>query len=69
MPSAKIQIKEHGYLEINRTNIQWEIVKPCTLWMDSNSLMIVESFTMFEGAVIVICNGGVLTIGKNSYMN
>lgn len=68
-PSAKIQIKEHGFLEINRTNIQREIVKPCTLWMDSNSLMIVESFTMFEGAAIVICNGGVLTIGKNSYMN
>lgn len=22
LPSAKIQIKEHGYLEINRTNIQ-----------------------------------------------
>ena len=23
LPSAKVQIKEHGYLEINRTNIQW----------------------------------------------
>ena len=37
--------------------------------MDSNSLMIVESFTMFEGAAIVIVNGGVLTIGRNTYMN
>lgn len=69
LPSAKIQIKEHGYLEINRTNIQRESVKPCTLWMDSNSIMVVESFTMFEGAAIVIVNGGVLTIGRNTYMN
>lgn len=69
LPSAKIEIKEYGYFDINKTNIQNEIVKPCKLLLDSNAKMIVEGFTMFEGAAIVIVNGGVLTIGRNTYMN
>lgn len=66
---SKILIKECGFLEINRTNIKREKVKPCTLWIDEESTLVIDSFTMYEGAAIVICKGGQLSIGRNSYMN
>lgn len=67
--SAQIFLHEKGYLDINVLNIKRSMVKPCTLWLGENSSLFCKGFTMYEGASIVVCNGGKLSLGKNSYMN
>jgi acetyltransferase-like isoleucine patch superfamily enzyme len=67
--SARIELVEHGYLEINALNIKRKKIKPCTLWMGNNARLLSKGFTMYEGASVVILDGATLSIGKNSYMN
>ena len=67
--SAVIELPEKGYLDINVLNIKRDKPRPCTLWMDENSKLISNGFTMYEGASIVVIKGGVLSLGRNSYMN
>ena len=67
--SATITLPENGYLDVNVLNIQRDKIRPCTLWMDENTQLISNGFTMYEGAAIVIIKGGKLSLGHNSYMN
>lgn len=66
---ATIFLPEKAYLDINAINIKRERVLPCTLWLGNNAKLESHGFTMYEGASIVIFEGGSLTLGKNSYMN
>lgn len=67
--SANIVLSEQGYLDINVLNISRDKVNTCTLWMSENSQLLSKGFTMYEGACIVLLNGGCLELGHNSYMN
>lgn len=67
--SAVLELQENGYLDINVLNLKRKKVTPCTLWLDENSHLISNGFTMYEGATICVLKGGYLTLGKNSYMN
>lgn len=67
--SSTIILQEHGYLDINVVNLKRNVVKPCTLWVGANSTIISRGFTMYEGAAIVVVDGGKLILGRNSYMN
>lgn len=67
--SAKISILPNGYLNINVLNIKRNKIKPCTLWLSNNANLESKGFTLYEGAAIVVCEGGKLILGKNSYMN
>ena len=67
--SSNIILPEHGYLDINVVNLKRNVVKPCTLWVGANSTIISRGFTMYEGAAIVVVDGGKLILGRNSYMN
>lgn len=67
--SAKIDLSEHGFLEINALNIKRKKIQPCTLWMGENARLSCKGFTMYEGASVVILDGAALSIGKNTYMN
>lgn len=67
--SSTIILQEHGYLDINVVNLKRNVVKPCTLWVGDNSTIISRGFTMYEGAAIVVVDGGKLILGRNSYMN
>lgn len=67
--SAEIKLPEQGYLDINVLNIKRDKIRPCTLWMGDNSQLISKGFTMYEGAAVVVIEGGTLTLGRNSYMN
>ncbi len=67
--SAGIELPEKGYLDVNVLNIKRDKPRPCTLWLDENAKLISDGFTMYEGASIVIIKGGVLSLGRNSYMN
>ena len=67
--SSSIILGEKSYLEINQINIKRTRIKPCTLWLGENSSLESLGFTMYEGASIVVLDGGVLKLGKHSYMN
>lgn len=67
--TATIELPERGYLDINVLNLKRRRVTPCTLWLDENSLLTSNGFTMYEGASICVLKGGHLMLGKNSYMN
>ena len=67
--TAKIIIHPYSYLNINVLNIKRNKIKPCTLWLSNNSYLESKGFTLYEGAAIVVCDGGKLILGKNSYMN
>ena len=67
--SAKIVLPENSYLYINEVNIQRKKVMPCTLWIGEDGVLESRGFTMYEGAAIVVANGGRLQLGRNSYMN
>lgn len=67
--SANIILPDRGYLDINVLNIKREKARPCTLWMSEDSKLYSKGFTMYEGASIVLLNGGSLELGRNSYMN
>lgn len=67
--SSSIVLGEKSYLEINQINIKRTRIKPCTLWLGENSCLESRGFTMYEGASIVILDGGRLTLGRGSYMN
>lgn len=67
--SATITLPENGYLDVNVLNIQRDKIRPCTLWMGENTQLVSNGFSMYEGAAIIIVNGGKLTLGHNSYMN
>lgn len=67
--SATITLPENGALDINMLNIKRDKIRPCTLWMGDNSQLISKGFSMYEGAAIVVVDGGKLTLGHNSYMN
>ncbi len=67
--SATITLPEKGALDINVLNIKRDKIRPCTLWMGENAQLISKGFTMYEGAAIVVVDGGKLTLGHNSYMN
>lgn len=67
--SANVVLPEQGYLDINVLNIKREKVHPCTLWMSENSKLQSNGFTMYEGSSIVLLDGGLLELGRNSYMN
>lgn len=67
--SATITLPENGSLDINVLNIKRDRIRPCTLWMGENTQLISKGFTMYEGAAIVVVDGGKLTLGHNSYMN
>lgn len=67
--TAKIVLQEKGYLDINVLNIKREKIHPCTLWLGERSVLTSYGFQMYEGAAIVLVEGGRLTLGHNSYMN
>ena len=67
--SSSIILREKAYLDINQINIKRPRVKPCTLWLGENSCLESHGFTMYEGASIVVLEGGRLTLGRSSYMN
>ncbi|MBQ0087738.1 MAG: acyltransferase [Prevotellaceae bacterium] len=67
--TATIELPERGYLDINVLNLKRRRVTPCTLWLDENSLLTSNGFTMYEGAAICVLKNGHLTLGRNSYMN
>lgn len=68
--TALLNLDERAHLGINVLNLQRERVQPCTLWIGENSTMDVHGyFEMYEGAAIVVCDGGHLELGNNSYMN
>lgn len=68
--SAELILDERSYFGINVLNIKRAKITPCTLWLGDNTRMDVHGrFFMYEGAAIVICNGGHLEIGNNTYMN
>lgn len=68
--TAKIELEENSHLEINRVNIKRKKVKPCTLWLGKESVLHCNgSFTMYEGAAIVVLDKGLLEVGNSSYMN
>lgn len=67
--SAKIVIQEHGYLDVNAINIKRKRVRPCTLWLGKGAQFDSGGFTMYEGASVVVLDGGHLKVGRNSYMN
>lgn len=67
--TARIILPEKAYLNINEINIKRRRVIPCTLWMGENAQIESRGFTMYEGARIVVLNGGSLILGKSSYMN
>ena len=67
--SAMITLPEKGALDINVLNIKRDRIRPCTLWVGENAQLISKGFTMYEGAAIVVVDGGKLTLGHNSYMN
>lgn len=67
--SAIITLPEHGGLDINVLNIKRDMTRPCTLWMGENAQLHSKDFMMYEGAEIVVLDGGKLSLGSNSYMN
>ena len=67
--SSSIILNDKSYFGINQINIKRAKVKPCTLWMGENSCLESRGFTMYEGAAIVVFEGGKLTLGRHSYMN
>jgi len=67
--SATITLPEHGGLDINVLNIKRDMTRPCTLWMGENAQLHSKDFMMYEGAEIVVLDGGKLSLGSNSYMN
>lgn len=68
--TALLNLDERAHLGINVLNLHRAKVQPCTLWLGENSRMDVRgSFDMYEGAAIVVCDGGHLELGNNSYMN
>lgn len=68
--SAKLTLNEGAYLGINMLNLKREDLLPTTLYLSSNSRMMCKgSFTMYEGACVVVLDGGNLEIGNNTYMN
>ena len=67
--SARIELPERGYLDINVLNIKRDKIRPCTLWMGENATLVSSGFSMYEGAAIVVLDGGRLVLGRNSYMN
>ena len=67
---ARVILDKHAVLEINQVNIKRKKIKRCTLWLGKNSIMHCKgSFTMYEGASVVVLEGGHLTVGDNTYMN
>lgn len=68
--TATLQLYENSSLSINVLNLNRDILLPTTLYLSANSKMICKGhFTMFEGACVVVLDGGKLDIGNNSYMN
>lgn len=68
--SSMLTLDELAHLGINILNLKRDKIQPCTLWLGKNSQMDVHGhFDMYEGAAIVICDGGHLEVGNNSYMN
>lgn len=67
--SARIIIQEHGSLDVNALNIKRRRVRPCTVWLGKGARFDCGGFTMYEGASVVVLDGGCLTVGHNSYMN
>ena len=67
--SARIELPEKGCLDINVLNIKRNKIRPCTLWMGEKTTLVSNGFSMYEGAAIVVLDGGRLVLGRNSYMN
>ena len=67
---ASLVLGENSSLSINVLNLKRDILLPTTLYLSGDAKMICNGhFTMYEGACIVVLNGGKLEIGNNSYMN
>jgi acetyltransferase-like isoleucine patch superfamily enzyme len=67
--SARIELPERGYLDINVLNMKRDKIRPCTRWMGEKTTLVSGGFSMYEGAAIVVLDGGRLVLGRNSYMN
>lgn len=67
--SARITLPENGYIDINVLNVKREKTRPCTLHLGDNATLVSTGFTMFEGAAIVVGEGAMISLGRNSYMN
>lgn len=68
--TATITMLPNSYLRINDINIKRRKVQHATLWLDKNATLICNgSFTMYEGACIVVMENACLEIGNNTYMN
>ncbi len=68
--SAIIELDEDSHLGINQLCIKRKKIRPAILYLSNNaSLKIHGSFTMLEGAEIVILDGASMEVGNNSYMN
>lgn len=68
--TASLVLEENSSLSINVLNLNREMLLPTTLYLSDNAKMICKgAFTMYEGACVVVFDGGILEIGNNSYMN
>lgn len=67
--TARIELPEEGFLDINVLNIKRDKIRPCTLWIGENAKLVSDGFMMYEGASICVLDGGILSLGHNSYMN
>lgn len=69
-PTSTILLDEYAHLGINLINIKRRRTIPCTLWLGKGSILSVHgTFHMYEGATIVVFDGGHIEVGNNSYMN
>lgn len=68
--TATITMLPNSYLRINDINIKRRKIQHATLWLDENATLKCNgSFTLYEGACIVVMKNGHIEIGNNTYMN
>lgn len=68
--TACLVLGENSSLSINVLNLKRDKLLPTTLYLANNAKMICKgNITMYEGACIVVHDGGKLEIGKNLAMN
>lgn len=69
-PTAKIDIAEHSFFEINRQDYAGDQGGLCRLTMFENSILSISgSVTLHRGTNIVLQKGAHLSIGNQTYLN
>lgn len=69
-PTAKMDIAEHTFFEINRQDYAGDMGVSCRLTMLANSVLSISgSVTLHRGTNIVLHEGAHLSIGNQTYLN